>query len=145
MKPKITEEEITEPFKYNCDRCDFKSKWKSAYIRHVRNIHEGPQKGQEKIFSCSESSNCTYKTTRRENFNRHVRIKHRNGKKKKQCSYCDFSTYSQTYLDTHIRKHRGEAIAKHHCSVCKLGYISQADFQNHLEEFHPVQGSVDLQ
>jgi uncharacterized Zn-finger protein len=83
---------------------------------------------EKKPFACTI---CGYTTTRRNHFNRHLRV--HSGEKPFACKQCDFTATQKDHLTRHLRLHTGQKPFA--CPHCSFTSARKEDLTTHLR-FH---------
>ncbi len=97
-------------YKYNCNKCNFKCKYESIWIKHYNTtLHKtGKRKVRKDKKLIEQCNKCDYKTTSNTNMkmhflNYHASIKEREEQFKYYCHSCNFGTFSQKIYSTHLK------------------------------------------
>nr|CAI5858922.1 unnamed protein product [Callosobruchus analis] len=123
-----------------CVHCNATFKSKTSLDDHV--IRKHPDFISSIVSKLHECTKCTFKTTVKSSFNKHVKHVHDN----KKCVHCNATFKSKTSLDDHvIRKHPdfiSSIVSKlHECTKCTFKTTSKCSFDKHLLK-HPGLASV---
>ena len=81
---------------YNCEKCDFKSTYRSSFYSHTKNKHEGRK------FQCDH---CNYKATQKGILVKHVKSVHDG--LRYPCKKCNFSATQKDKLAIHFKSKHG--------------------------------------
>ena len=103
------------------------------------NIVTMGNKSNKKYYRCSK---CPYKSIRKRNVTRHIRLAHANFKH--QCEECQFKTKRRQNLIEHMRIHNPDSINNFSCRICKLQFTSKNIFEQHILDSHKVQNNFVL-
>ena len=103
------------------------------------NIITMANKINKKYFRCSK---CAYKSIRKRNVTRHIRLAHKNFKH--QCEECQLKTKRRQNLIEHMKKHNSGSISNFSCRICKLQSTSKNIFEQHILDSHKVQNNFVL-
>ncbi|XP_069363587.1 uncharacterized protein [Maniola hyperantus] len=107
-----------KPFK--CTLCQYKSKYKSALVKHVK-MHTG-----DKPFACDL---CEYKCSANSVFVNHLRI--HTGEKPFSCKICEYKFARKNDLLRHIKLHLGRK--PYSCEVCGHKFARNSDLRCHIK------------
>lgn len=116
------------PFKFFCDKCSFKSKRESHFLKHMKH-HEIP--GTD-LHKCSE---CDFKTIRLSHLRRHELL---HKKSLVKCEFCGYITDSSQQLMRHMKlKHPHGANTPvqdkpYRCDICGRSLSSRVAYTQHL-------------
>lgn len=86
---------------YNCCNCNYKTKKKDHYDKHlhtIKHINKTNQIKNEKKYKCDE---CEYETNFKENLTKHKKLKQENIDKLLVCELCNYKTLKQTSFHKH--------------------------------------------
>ena len=101
-----------ETYKFNCNCCDFKCNFNSAWLTHLSS-DKHLRLGQKKIHNCN-SPNCYYTTTIYWNMRMHYITMHSSIEERKKskyyCHICDKVFFAPLYLNKHNNgiKHKNQ-------------------------------------
>jgi len=108
MENSIDSENEIEEYKYTCDSCGFKCKFKSQWEKHIETeLHKtGKKKKRSDCKAPLKCNKCDYKTKntitfKKHTLNEHATKKEREDEFKYYCKYCDFGTFSNDTMDIH--------------------------------------------
>ncbi|XP_039282703.1 gastrula zinc finger protein XlCGF57.1-like isoform X1 [Nilaparvata lugens] len=104
---------------FSCDLCDYKAKQKSNLICHLRR-HTG-----ERPFSCDF---CDHKTTRKSDLIIHLRT--HTGQRPFSCDLCDYKAKQKSHLISHLRTHKVERPFS--CDLCDYKTTRKSELIIHL-------------
>jgi hypothetical protein len=103
-----------EEFKYNCEKCQFKTTYLSHWNEHLTSKkHTGEKRKQrnDKIIE-EQCKLCNYNSNKTTNMKLHILTKHatkeeRQKEMKFYCEKCDFGCFVQILFDRHLetKKH----------------------------------------
>ena len=124
-----------------CNECGYRSFNKCHMNTHMRRHNKDPN---EKTHKCSH---CNYASDLRQNFVRHIRVKHdiviptvKREKKwagiMNKCDQCSYSTLWRGNFLVHLRKHNGEKPFK--CDQCPYEASQQTILKIHIEAFTKI-------
>ena len=107
-----------------CDKCPFKTKWKTGLSNHMDELHGTNE------YSCDE---CDYKTMLPKEFKKHWGYRHDHSTKRFPCDQCHYSATYLHVLKTHIQGvHEG---VKYPCDLCDYKG-RKADVIKHKNNIH---------
>ncbi|XP_053382980.1 zinc finger protein 711-like isoform X6 [Mercenaria mercenaria] len=124
---------------YNCDECDFSSKFTHNLRKHLWQIHQrkefeplntAPRFTKRKgLYHCEY---CSFKTKFSPSLNQHINVLHK--KFTYKCGICDKSYNSSFNLKEHIRcVHENKKIV---CEFCSKLFNARSTLYNHLKKTH---------
>ena len=141
-----------------CPHCDFKTAWQRSLYDHLKTQHQRSslpkltcpqcdfvthsksslrthQKVHRVVKDNIECEHCGTKFTRKESYDKHMRIAHGNSKTFK-CDECDFvSKYPQAIKRHRLWKHT-ENNKQFQCDLCEKAYVTKKDLKHHTETAH---------
>ncbi|KAG8180855.1 hypothetical protein JTE90_023007 [Oedothorax gibbosus] len=85
--------EAVSDVKYSCDLCPFKTKRSSHLVKHMT--------GHEKVLCCPH---CSYQTTKKRYYDRHLRLHCHKRTSLHQCTECSYKTHRKKMASTTKRK-----------------------------------------
>lgn len=115
MENDIVNDNEVEEYKYNCDSCGFKCRFKSQWEIHIETeLHKtGKKKKRSDCKDPYKCDKCNYKTKNIFSFEQHKLNEHASREEREKefkyyCKYCDFGTYSNDLINTHNKteKHK---------------------------------------
>ncbi|VEN37674.1 unnamed protein product [Callosobruchus maculatus] len=120
-----------------CVHCNATFRGKGALDDHVVKKHpDSITSVTHKIYECTE---CAYKTTKKNNFERHLSVHSDTGSSEKPitCSHCDVTFTRKGALDDHIVKKHPDFITSvthkiYDCPNCSYKTIGKNNFERHL-------------
>nr|CAH7729051.1 unnamed protein product [Callosobruchus chinensis] len=120
-----------------CTHCNATFKGKGALDDHVVKKHpDFITSVTHKIFECAD---CAYKTTKKNNFERHLSVHSETGSNEKiiTCTHCDATFTRKGALDDHIVKKHPDFITSvthkiYECSNCVYKTVGKNNFERHM-------------
>ena len=137
---------------YNCDICEFKSKWKHSFETHVKGHGD-----EDKKLQCSD---CNFATHWQTVLTKHIKTNHTTSQKvvhckpcarsfksvfeyrehnrsihKGKCQFCDYHTPNLLLMKKHL-KHCGQDVKKFHCDQCDYKVSSNYYLGVHINKIH---------
>ncbi|KAB7501900.1 Zinc finger protein [Armadillidium nasatum] len=116
------------PTIYSCSQCEYKTKKKMHYIRHVKNVHENVRP-----FTCQV---CGDAFKRQDSLRQHQFIHSREAKTEArfQCEVCNKVFRSANYLREHMLTHSN--VRSFLCEICGASFKTRAVHRNHMKVVH---------
>ena len=122
-KRKRTDVSSTKDGKYQCQECDYETRWSHALRTHVESKHEGVR------YPCDQ---CDYKATQESNLKKHKKYKHEGVQY--PCDQCDYKATQEIHLKRHKEyKHEG---VRYPCDKCDYKAIREGQLKIHKESKH---------
>lgn len=100
--------EINNEYVYNCDKCNYKCKYKSQWVKHCESgLHKTGQRKKRSdykgVYKCDK---CVYETKnttmfKQHKLNSHSTIEEREKGFKYYCKICDFGSFSKDIMNNH--------------------------------------------
>ena len=115
---------------FQCNQCDFKTKFSTSLSRHEDGFHKG------KLYTCDK---CEYTAKQKDSVKFHSATQH--GSKTFACSEveCGFKSGYKSAVNQHIKqKHEGLSIKGkiYNCDECNLNFKSKIGLKQHTEAKH---------
>ncbi|RXG72018.1 PR domain zinc finger protein 15 [Armadillidium vulgare] len=116
------------PTIYSCSKCEYKTKKKMHYIRHVKNVHENVRP-----FICQV---CGDAFKRQDSLRQHQFIHSREAKTEArfQCEVCNKVFRSANYLREHMLTHSN--VRSFLCEICGASFKTRPVHRNHMKVVH---------
>ena len=103
-----------EQSKFNCEYCNFKCNFNSAWLTHLSS-EKHLRQGQQKVHKCS-TPNCEYTTSTYWNMRMHHMTMHSSIEERKTskyyCKECDKVFFAPLYLDKHYNGMKHKNVVK---------------------------------
>jgi len=123
-QPLVSESEIK--IMYECQYCEFKSKFQSTLWRHVKALH-----AEQCNFACTE---CGQSFLTKRFLTIHINKNH-DPTKVYSCQQCDFKSENRHYVYRHVKGvHLKER--NHLCTDCGKGFSNNAILMRHIRNVH---------
>nr|CAH7755043.1 unnamed protein product [Callosobruchus chinensis] len=119
----------------SCKHCNMSFKSQQSLRNHI--IRQHPDLMASVTGKIHECSNCDYKTTKKDNLDRHT-LKHSGGPKDLiSCQYCDATYKGKQSLDYHIVKKHPDFIGSvnreiYKCSICPYTNLRKYMLEKHM-------------
>lgn len=107
--------QMLKKFPYQCDKCNFKCKYKSEYDRHCNSeLHKTGKRGVKKNKVNRICQICKlYEASCNTNMKNHILINHKTAEEREKeypnyCKTCDYGSFSKKLFDKHLttKKHK---------------------------------------
>ena len=130
---------------FNCDLCQYKTKWKPTFLEHKR-VKHGLYERKSKYFLNTKAmdptkcNQCEHVASSQKLLVIHMRNKHREINAIINCDQCSFATHSQIGLDHHKRWiHSGKIVQrKFDCRKCEFSVSNKVELIVHRRDVHGV-------
>lgn len=138
-----------EPKKYICEKCNYETKFKCAYEKHlVSNKHLSFEAGKKYKYSCEQ---CNFNTNLKQSYDRHLQSQtHMNNgvrvckpctgglEVSDQCPHCDYTSEASSAMRFHmiyyhIPKEEHHKYFPYYCKCCEVGYVLRSKYMLHIE------------
>jgi len=108
---------------YECEQCEYKTKWKQSLKRHIKTVHEGI------VYKCEQ---CEYKANWKQNLVSHIKSVHEGIVYK--CEQCDYKAKCKKNLQIHIKLvHEG---FEYKCEQCDYKAKWKQSLLHHKKSIH---------
>ena len=105
-----------------CENCNIEVK-ASTFSSHVKKCLK-----MEKSYNCEH---CEYKTFRRANLTRHMKVHWEKEKNVHHCDKCNYTSEKKGHLKEHMKSHY-----KFECNKCNRKFRSMEKLNNHVSRMH---------
>ena len=142
MNPAINDKIVGKSrTKYNCSKCDYKTRWGHDLKTHIRRHHDPPpaQPDQHNIpkLVCTE---CNKLFKNKETLKNHVKMFHSSPPTEFSCFHCDYKSKFQNVFKRHLLKHMPESEREdkraRSCKHCGKVFHSVSGLASHVRDKH---------
>lgn len=109
--------EEKEEYKFNCDKCNYRTKHESHWKIHIETeLHKtGRRKKRSDIKEEYKCEQCEFKSKNVYNMKQHKLNEHSEKQERKKefkyyCEYCDIGTFSEEIYEKHIKTQKHQNI-----------------------------------
>ena len=120
---------MNDTYKYICETCSFKSKYKSLWEKHIETtLHKtGKRKIRADIKEPFKCNNCNYETKNKTTLKQHILNEHANIEQREKefkyyCKQCDHGTFAKDLNKRHMEsdRHKKHVLRSQQLSHLKL-------------------------